>query len=210
MQPILSRIKEPRFRSRAVLILLAALFIFPVVAAYVLFYIMEWRPQGMINTGELIKPVQMFPKVSFATTQNKSFNYSDLKHSWILFSVSDGICDEACQFQIYKMRQIDTGMADKQERIERLFIIRSNRGNTQFINKLSRDYPEMWVIKGPDNAVNDIIRTISKTTAPKQSIFNKIYVVDPMGNLIMRYKPDADPKGVLKDLTRLLRFSHQG
>jgi len=43
-----------------------------------------------------------------------------------------------------------------------------------------------------------------------QPLQNAIYLVDPLGNLMMRFPPDLEPKSLLKDLKHLLKVSRIG
>ena len=38
----------------------------------------------------------------------------------------------------------------------------------------------------------------------------RLYIIDPLGNLMMSYPPDINPRGIMKDLKKLLKFSRIG
>ena len=106
------------------------------------------------------------------------------------------------------MRQVRLALGVHRERVRRIFVLTDLSDANGLRHKL-HDYPGMVVIAGPERNVARLTRQfdVRSTSSRAQS---GVYLVDPLGNLIMRYPAHADPDGMLDDLTRLLRYSWVG
>jgi hypothetical protein len=121
---------------------------------------------------------------------------------WSLVYINDGSCDEACRRALYVMRQTRLALNNDMTRVERIFLVTGNCCAREF---LSAEHPGLIVVAadGPQGS-----RLLSEF--PAQGRENSLYVVDPLGNLMMSYDARANPRGLLEDLKKLLRLSHIG
>ena len=184
----------PRRRSKLALWLILALCAAPLVASYMAFY--WWRPESRVNHGELLQP-RVMPDAALERLDGGSFRFSELKGEWLLLVADSGQCDERCRVKLTYTRQIRLAQGREAERIERMWILVDDAVPRP---ELLAEHPELHVVRGGR-------ATLEMLSPPAGSATDYIFVVDPLGHLMMRYPPDADPRLMLKDLSRLLRQS---
>ncbi|HEY1283041.1 MAG TPA: hypothetical protein VGE96_01055 [Steroidobacteraceae bacterium] len=181
---------------------LAALFLLPVLAAFWMYYGGTWRPAGRTNHGELIEPVRPLPPAELRDAHG-SVASADLFHEkWTLVYVGDGECDEACRSSLYFMRQTRLSLNNEMSRVSRVFLATSQCCANQF---LEREHPGLLVIDATGPEAADLLNALPNVERPRS-----LFIVDPLGNLVMRYDTRDDPKGLLTDLKKLLKLSHIG
>ena len=180
--------------NRRTLILLLVLLCAPVIASYLL-YFWEVRPAS-INYGELLK---VKPMVGTGLNQldNTIFRIRQLRGKWVLLTVDSGKCDEQCQKKLYYMRQVRLVQNKEMNRVERVWLIDDGEAPDP---KILNEYKNSWFIGAKDS---EILGSIPA----ELSQHDHIYLIDPMGNLMMRFPKNPDPAKMVKDLKRLLQVS---
>lgn len=196
------------WRSRLTFIALALLFITPMLAAW-WFYTNSgnWRPGHTTNHGTLVVPPRPLDLTQplFAANGNP-FPAEYLRGKWTLIYIGGSSCTVPCTDNLYKIRQVRLAQGENMGRVQRLFLF-SDRDN--LLPAALDDYPKMDVAILPRQAGKTFLSQFAvDNTEPSKA--EKIYVVDPLGNLMMYYYPDAVPSGILKDLRRLLKVSSIG
>jgi SCO1/SenC family protein len=179
-------------RQRKILIGVALMFFAPLAFAFYLYYgAIQWRPGHRVNSGELIQPA-------------RPLNQKFFMGKWSLVYVQHGRCDADCQRHLYDTRQVRTALDREMTRVQRVFI---GDADCCDLAALHQTHPDLIVrTPGPDDAA-----WLGQLPAGEGAInANRTYVVDPLGNLMMYYPPDAKPKGMLEDMKRLLRLSSIG
>ncbi len=182
--------------SRLSLWLIIALTAAPVVASYLLFYV--WPPQRAVNYGELIEPRRL-PDPLLQGAGGAPFRMSQLKGKWALVSVDRSRCDAYCEMKLLTMRQLRLTQGKNRDRVERLWLVVDDeppRGAEALASEGTR------VVRASPELV-------SAFPAPA-SAADHIYLVDPLGNLMMRFPRNPDPRLMVKDLARLLKASQIG
>ncbi len=183
--------------GRRTVLLLAALCVLPMLAAYVVF--LGWRPEQGINHGELLVTRQL-PGTQLVDLAGKSFSSDVLQGKWLMVTIQPPSCDGRCQRKLYYMRQVRMAQGEDAVRIQRLWLI---DGAGVPDAKLLAEHPGLLAARAQDPAW-------LATFPVRGSVFEHIYLIDPLGNLVLRYGDDVDPKGMIKDLTRLLKVSRIG
>lgn len=183
--------------SRSKFLFLMGVFMVPVVAAYLAYF--GWRPAGHANYGELLKVVPLQQTAGHAL-DGKPFNLDALHGKWVMVHVGAASCDAACVQQLYLMRQIPITQGKEQSRIERLWVVTDNASPDA---ALLREHPGLHVWRPSDAAF------VAQFPAA-QSPAAHIYLVDPLGNLMMRFPAQPDAKRIMKDLKLLLKASQIG
>jgi len=184
----------PKRRSRLTLWLILAVCAAPLAAAYLAFYF--WRPTSHVNYGELLAP-RPVTDMSFQRLDGKPFRFPELKGEWVLVSTDAARCDERCRLKLIYMRQVRLAEGKESERIERVWLI---TGNDAPAPELLAEHPRLHVVHAEPGL-------IAKILPAQTSPADHIYVVDPLGNLMMRFPRDPDPRRILRDMSRLLRHS---
>jgi len=183
--------------SRRTLWLMAAISVLPMVAAYI-FYI-EWRPQSGMNHGELLETRPLPPAV-LSDLSGASFAFDKLRGKWLLVTIQSPACDEKCQRKLYYLRQVRLTQGENMSRIERLWLL---RGEGVPNKNLVAEHPGLLIARPTDTSWLSAFPV-------KGDAAEHIYLLDPLGNLVLRYNDDVDPKGMVKDLERLLKISRIG
>lgn len=183
-------------KNRIKLILLMLLMLSPVIASYVL-HTLKIRPEGTVNYGELLE-VKALQGQAHDIENNAIFRTRQLRGKWSLITVDSGNCDEYCQKKLYQIRQIRLVQNTEKDRIERIWLI-----DDHFLPKqeIKNEYAGTLLLSAKDS---DLLSQFPAQSSQR----DHIYVVDPMGNLMMRYPRDADPKKISDDLKLLLKLSH--
>jgi len=190
------------------MLLIFILFAAPVVAAWVWNANIErWRPTTTTNYGELITPARPLGALNLPQLDGKPLAKDFLRGKWTLVYIGPANCDKACQENLYVMRQVRLALNEKMERVQRLWII-SDAQVAPRLPVLLSDHPGLAVVR-PQAAARAAALDAFKVSGP-DPVENRIYIVDPMGNLMMRYPARVDAKGVLKDVQRLLLTSWVG
>lgn len=179
-------------KARTTLILIALVAAFPPVAAYVAYYV--WQPEKRMNHGDLIAPTQL-PAGPLKTLEGAAFDFAAMKGKWILLHADAGACDERCRSKLYSMRQVRTAQGKDMVRVERVWLLSDD---VPPVPGLLAEYEGTLVVRAAGSPL------LAALPAPRDRAAH-LYVVDPMGNLMMRFPENPDPGGIIKDLGRLLR-----
>jgi len=190
------RTDAPARRSgggRRTLLLIAAVTFAPIVASYAVYYL--FPRESRVNYGTLL-PTAPVPAIEGVGPDGAPFRLEDLHGRWVLLAVGSGDCDAACERKLYATRQARTMQGKEQDRIVRAWLV---VGGTPPPAPLLAQHPGLVVVRVPDTV---------PATLPGGA--GSLYVVDPLGNLVLRYGDDPDIKGIAKDLARLLKASRIG
>jgi cytochrome oxidase Cu insertion factor (SCO1/SenC/PrrC family) len=182
---------------RSKFLLLIGLFAVPVVAAYLSYF--GLRPAGHTNYGELI-PVTPLQHTAGAAHDGTAMDIETLRGKWVMLHVGPSRCDATCSQQLYLMRQTRTALGKEQSRIERLWVLTDASAVDPV---LLQEHPGLHAWRASDAAF------IEQFPAA-QSSAEHIYLVDPLGNLMLRFPAQPEPKLMLKDLKLLLKASQIG
>lgn len=183
--------KELRSRNLRMLAGLAGLFLLPLAVAFWMYYGTDWRPARRVNHAELIIPARPLP-------------HPELFHKkWSLVYIGNGQCDDACRKALYITRQTRLSLNTEVKRVERVFLVTSDCCAHEF---LDREHPGLFILDAAASASISAVLNVFPVEQREQSVF----VVDPLGNLMMRYDTQQNPKGLLEDLKKLLTLSHIG
>jgi len=169
----------------------------PVIASYFTYYVI--RPEGRRNYGELIDPQRPMPELVGVNAEGQSVPLTQLRNQWLFISVADSACDAQCESHLYLQRQLREGLGREKDRMDWVWL---RTGSVELPERLRRA-TETAVVLHLDEA--QISRWL--VPAPGQQLSDHLYVVDPLGNWMMRFPANADPAKVRRDLDRLLRAS---
>lgn len=188
-------------QTRAARVKLLLLFLFcaaPVIASYFTYYVI--RPEARRNYGVLVEPQRPVPEALVgARLGGEPLPLSALRHQWLLVSVADAACDSACERHLYLSRQLREGLGREKDRVDWVWLA---TGDAPVRAALQPALASAQVVRLP---AADLARWLEP--AAGHALSDHLYVVDPMGNWMMRFPADADPAKVRKDLERLLRAS---
>ena len=152
-----------------------------------------------MNYGELISPLSL-PAESLAGADGRPLRLQAFLGRWIMLQVDRAECDEYCEKKIYHMRQVRLTQGKEMGRVERVWLISDDAALRE---ALLRNYPGMHVARAAGSAL------IARLPASRD-VRDHIYLVDPLGKVMLRYPRDPDPSRMKKDLERLLKVSQVG
>lgn len=172
----------------------------PVVASYITYY---WvRPESRRNFGELIQPTHAIPTIEVDRLDGTKMTLTDLKGQWLLVSVAGAACDAACQQHLYLQRQILVGLGKDRPRTEWVWLVNDK---AEIPNTLLPALEEATVLRIDPQALAQWLQA-----AVNKKLEDHLYMVDPMGEWMMRFPAQLNAEGALKakrDMERLLRAS---
>ena len=184
-----------KFTPRLQLLAIMALFALPIVASTLAYLFVEPNPTA--NYGELLPPAPA-PAHAFSRPGSGPFRFADLGRRWTMVASDSGRCQAACRDKLTTMRQVRLALGRNAERVERVFIVDDLQPPAP---GLLEEYPGMTV------AVTPAGMTLPPGAANDRS---HIYLVDPRGDVMMRWPAQPDGRRMLKDLQRLLKASQMG
>ena len=168
----------------------------PTVAAWLAYFV--WPPQSRLNYGELIE-AHPLRDPELRGVDGAPFRLSQLRGKWVLLQIDSGACAESCRRKLLYMRQARLAQGRDAQRVERVWLLADAATPDP---ALLRDHDGIRVVRAPDPLLREFPAARSAT--------DHIYVVDPLGNLMLRFSGDPDAQRMTKDLARLLRASRVG
>jgi cytochrome oxidase Cu insertion factor (SCO1/SenC/PrrC family) len=189
-------------RQRRLLIGLALLFFAPLALAFYLYYGHgAWHPGGRVNAGDLVQPARPLPALTLPLLETGSTDPNFLKRKWTLLYVEAGACTDACRVRLYDTRQVRLALDRDMNRVQRVLIAGDACCDAKFLHD---QHPDLIAIRATAAAAPLL------SLLPERDEHGAVYLIDPLGNLMMLYPAGARPKGMLEDLKRLLRLSSIG
>jgi cytochrome oxidase Cu insertion factor (SCO1/SenC/PrrC family) len=190
--------KAPAKRGRLILLAIGVVFALPILAAWTA-YLLHWSPGGTSNYGDLIKP-RPVPDTPLVRLDGKPFRLSQLRGKWVMLAFDRPGCDESCVRKLYYMRQIRVAQGESMDRVERVWIL---TGAGKPSAALLAAYPGMQVAREPSPQ-------FESGFPAADGVVHHVYLIDPRGNVMMRFPRDPNPSRMLKDLQHLLKYSSAG
>jgi len=181
---------------------LVAVFALPPVAAWFFYLNPEYLPTARSNKGELINPIVNLPiGENLRTADGLPFPVDDLSGRWTLVVLSQSPCLDSCRSKLRDIRQVRLALGESSLSVERL-LLSTGRG-ASLGAELSEDLTGTRVAFLEEAAGRALVGELGAPDGNEP----RVYILDPMGRLMMRYAPDAPAKDILKDMGRLLKGS---
>lgn len=183
-------------RSRRTFIILVLVILSPIVISSIL-HRWNYHPEHTVNYGELldVKPLQI---MATNLEDNTIFRNRQLKGMWNLLIIDSGECDGYCQEKLYIIKQVRLAQHVDKDNVQRIWLI----------NDDAKPVPEIIDKYKGTKLIHSQGKDLLNEFPFVGSQQDYIYVIDPMGNLMMRYPKNPDPKKMIGDLKRLLKLSH--
>jgi cytochrome oxidase Cu insertion factor (SCO1/SenC/PrrC family) len=192
-------------RQRRLLIGVALMFFAPLALSFYFYYgSVGWRPGGHVNKGELIRPARPLPAAALSLQDGGDTQPKFLLGKWTLLYVQESVCDAECLRRLYDTRQVRLALDREMGRVQRVLL-----GAPACCDwgALHAAHPDLLLLKRDARAAPllEQLPHEGNSVAPE-----RVYLIDPLGNLMMYYPPEAPAKGMLQDLKRLLQLSQIG
>ena len=192
--------QKTRRRARWKLLLLLLVCVSPVVASYFTYYVV--RPEGRRNFGTLVQPQRPMPDLATTALDGHGGSLRALRDQWLLVSVAPAGCDEPCQKQLYLQRQMRESLGKDKDRLDWVWLVTDG---APLPDTIQPGLKEATVLRVDATALAQWLEPEAG-----HALSDHLYVVDPMGNWMMRFPPSLDTAAAAKakrDLERLLRAS---
>ncbi len=197
-------IKPTSGLSKTTPIALFLVFLLPVTLATLLYFFHDSLPSpGTKNHGELIDPVRPLERFAAKTLEGKPLSIDYLRGKWTLIQIGENKCDLYCEASLFKTRQTRLAMGEDLTRVQRLYLL-PIAYTGDYSQLLLREHPQMTVAWLQKEGQEDLLNTLG--TQPE----GNVYIIDPLGNVMMRYSKDSTAKGMIDDLRHLLKASRIG
>ena len=169
----------------------------PVIASYLTYYVI--KPQNANSYGSLIAEQPDIPDIQAVDLVGKQHSMKELEKQWLLISVGPAACDTECEWRLYLQRQIRESMGPDRARIDWVWLITDDTPvRSELLPALSQGIA--WRVS--EDALAQWLKP-----ADGQRLQDHLYVVDPLGNWMMRFPAQPDPDRLRKDIRRLLKAS---
>lgn len=191
-------------KSRVTLLVLFMVFFGPLLVAVVMFALRgQFSFLSAASYGTLIHPAQPIAQFNFETNSQIKYSAEFLQGKWTYLYFASKSCDLQCEAALFKIRQIRIAAGKDLNRVQYLLLATS-------IN--SSPIQQSIFSRHNDLVIGKLLnwKTTLEVQQQEQLQVGFIYVIDPVGNLMMKYDMDATSKGMLKDLKKLLRISNIG
>jgi len=190
------------WRRYRMLYLLLAVCVAPVIASYTAYYLLP--PSGRTNYGALIEPQRPLPALALQRLDGTAVPAASLRGSWLMAQVDAGGCDAACEKKLWQMRQVRLTTGKDADRVQRVWLIVDD---APLATSVIREYDGTIFLRA---RADEVAAFLPLPSEPAATLADHIWLIDPLGNLMLRWPKDADPNRMKKDLIKLLKASGIG
>lgn len=195
--------KQAQNTGRWKLLAVVAVCAFPIIASYFTYYII--KPTGRNNYGALIDPrLHPIPEAQLQVTEldGKAAPLAQFKGKWVLLQTGPADCQAACKKQLFDMQQLRLMQGKERERLERVWLVTDAQPLDTLV---MREFDGTSMLRVNGDALKAWL-----PVEPGGQTSDHLYLIDPLGNLMMRFPKDADPNKIKKDIAKLLKASAIG
>jgi hypothetical protein len=193
-----------RRRGRLTLILLILVFALPLAIATWLYHNPQvWTPTTFTNHGELMDPPRPVEPFSLVEVSGEPFGVAQLRGYWTLLHVGNATCDPTCEQALIKTRQLRLALGHDIDRVQRVYLSTEAPGRA-IPGPTLDEHPRLRLVTGDRQALAPIMGLLGEDAV------GDIFLLDPLGNLVLRYGPGVAATGMFRDVKRLLRNSRIG
>ncbi len=172
----------------------------PVVASYLTYFVI--RPEGRTNYGTLILPTRSMPAFPLTTLDGQTVPTQSLRGQWLLVVVGPSTCAADCEKRLFMQRQLREMLGRESGRLDKIWLVTDNAPLSPALGAAVTAVPPVQVLR----AARDVVAAWLQP-ATGQALEDHLYVVDPMGEWMMRLPANAEPARAKRDLDRVLRAS---
>jgi hypothetical protein len=193
-----------RLRGRLTLVLLILAFALPLAVATWLYHNPQiWTPTTFTNHGALMDPPRPLEPLDLAELTGQHFGIEQLRGHWTLMHVENAHCDPTCEQLLVKTRQLRLALGHDIDRVQRVYLA-TEPPYLAPLAPILEENPRLRLVTGDREALIPVMALLG------EDALGTVFLLDPLGNLVLRYRPGFDARGMFKDVKRLLRNSRIG
>jgi len=184
----------------------------PVVAAVLAYFAPDWgfRPEGHTNYGTLVDPQRPMPNAQtlpLRDLQGQPFDLNQLRGQWLLVSADSAACSEECVRKLFILRNSHASQGKNVDRLSRVWFITDDKAVPQTILDA---YVGTHMLRANPADLNAFLAPGKEGAQALEAMHGHMWIIDPLGNLMMEFPPNADPIEVRDDIIKLLKNSRIG
>lgn len=191
--------------GRRTVLLVVLVFAAPVLAAWALYAMRGSWDLPTRNYGELLDPVRPLGDYVLTSRDGAPLGTADLKGRWTLLYLNSGDCLQPCRDDLYKTRQVRWALNEDMQRVRRVFVMTSEPSDAATLDALAAQHRDMQTVTAGEATLRALGSDLESGPGGPA-----VYLVDPLGNVVMRYPSGFEAEGLLSDLRRLLKVSKVG
>jgi cytochrome oxidase Cu insertion factor (SCO1/SenC/PrrC family) len=180
-------------------------FVAPVILAYVMYFFGDIK--SFTNHGEILNPIVHISSFNLKDDDGKVIPEKELASKWRIISFLGKDCDERCASRLFDTRQIYASLGKERDRVLRMFV-HLEPADDSLLKLIAETHPNVVHVNGDKAAIINALGGNVRVDAGVDS--NETYIMDPMGNVMMRFTQDQPNKDFLQDLRKLLKASQIG
>ncbi|MDO8693833.1 MAG: hypothetical protein Q7J51_07015 [Sheuella sp.] len=193
------------------MVLIFLLSLAPVLAAVLVYFNPQWRPEGSVNYGQLVEPQRPMPvaaDLQLTTLDGKPFDLNSLKGKWLLVAADGAACPDSCARKLFILRNSHASQGKNVERLARVWFITDDAPVPE---KVLEAYKGTTMVRVKPEQLQKYLTTVGvKASTASEALAEPMWIIDPNGNLILQYPTDAEPEKVRKDISKLVYNSRIG
>lgn len=190
-----------RTRRRGALWAIALVSLAPVLGALFAFFVAT--PQARSNYGDLIEPQRDLPaSLDARRLDGRPFDLASWRGKWVMVTVGPSTCDDACATRLFATRQLRASMGEDRGRIELAWLVTDEGTPSQTLRDA---YVGTTFVRVDASAL-----AAALPASPGAAMSDHIFIIDPLGHVMLRWPQAFDPKRMRQDLSKLLRASRVG
>ena len=180
-------------------------FVAPVILAYIMYFFVDIK--SFTNHGEILNPIIHISSFQLRNENGEIIPQKELMSKWRIISFLGRNCDQQCASRLYDTRQIYTSLGKDRDRAVRMFV-HLEPADESLLKLIAETHPNVVNVNGDKSA---IIKALGDNVRNDVSIDNnETYIMDPIGNVMMRFTRDQPNKDLLYDIKKLLKASQIG
>lgn len=200
-KPAVPKVPEVRKHTHWTLFLVLAVCAAPMILSYLTYYVI--KPSGRTNYGDLIDPrAHPIPDLGTTTLDGQPASLKDYAGKWIMLQADVGACPKYCADKLFWQRQVRLTQGKDRDRIERVWLVTDAQ---PLETVLMKEYDGTHILRVDAKKLAAWLPVAQGT-----QMTDHIYMIDPLGNLMMRFPKDPDANKIKKDVTKLLKASRIG
>jgi hypothetical protein len=184
----------------------------PVVAALLAYFMPQLglRPEGHNNYGRILDPQRPVPSAQalpLTTLDGAPFDLGSLRGQWVLVTADEAACPESCVRKLFILRNSHASQGKNVERLARVWFVTDGG---QVPEAVLEAYRGTHMVRAEPEALARFLTGSDTNTGGIEAMHQPMWIIDPLGNLMMEFPPDADPIEVRDDIVKLLKNSRIG
>ncbi|HIF51174.1 MAG TPA: hypothetical protein EYQ42_06590 [Thiotrichaceae bacterium] len=198
---------EVKKNNKLTIVMVVLMFTSPLILSWYVFNYTDFlEMRGMSNNGQLIDPPRPLGDLTLLDPF-KNDRKDSLFGKWSLAYVAAN-CNKACMDNVYLMRQTHVSMDKHSLRVQKVLLLTEQPVGE--LKELLADFKGQQIINNDLIDVDELLNKFRLNESDKPLDAHRLYIIDPLGNLMMSYELGANPRDIYKDLKKLLRGSRIG